>query len=185
MSDAIYGILAFDISDDKSRNKIWKDLRKKVIRSTNSVMLFDFAFKDEIEKTIRKYASGSDWIFPAQDFNPHNAKQTQKWVMMAMQRLKDDVISGMRKTIDKAEKLLDEDKLKAEDVADRADKSADRARRKLEDAMIALATFRLTEEFDELEKAVQDSHEAQKHALAVRLCKIKLENQKKEQKVSA
>lgn len=165
---AVYGIVAYDIKTLKGKNgedvvreasaAVPAGMRKLGwISSTKSVWTGDYSRHDEVMHLLRKYLDHpEDVVFPMARFDERDEKSVQTWVRIAMTKFFDEVVSSVKKSVDGFMARLDtdeEDKLGVSDVTDRMTATMQRARNKIEDAMIALTTFRLSGEFKDFREA--------------------------------
>jgi len=148
-----FGIAAFDISDDDNRSEVWSDLAGKVIRATKSVLIFDLAFKDEVQAVLSRLASGTrDMTFPPIGLT--DEATTRLWVRNAMEALKDETIRNFKRTVDRAESELKEREVGVLDLMDRSTDALKRIEKRIEDFYVAACTFRMGDEFAEFRKMI-------------------------------
>lgn len=183
--NAIFGIAAYDVSDDAARSRINAEVRGKAIKATESVLIFDWTFKDEIVGILRKHADPkTDSVFEAQRFNKDDEAQTKAWVRRAAEKFFEEVGLSMRRTVERAERELGENKIGVLDLMDRATDGEARARQKIDDFMLALATFRLDGEYASFKKAYLEKVEAERAAASAIVAKNATKLQKEVQAVN-
>ena len=170
-SQGIFGIAAYDVSSDKARYRINEGVRGRAMKATESVLIFDWTFHEEVMKVLRDHASATDRIFPAQRFNKEDAKVAQQWVRTAAQHFFDEVCSSLRGTVERAEREIDKGEIGVLDMMDRVAEAEKRLTQKVEDFFVALATFRLDDEFKSFRKAVEQSFEVAREAAALSVAK--------------
>lgn len=167
-SKAVFGVCMFDISSDKGRTAMWDELAGKVIRSTNSCMIFDWKFQPEVLATLRRNANlNTDTVYEPQRFNQEDAQKTREWVQTAMQTFHDEVISRFKQTVSRAEKQCEDVEIGVLDVLDRQKASKKRIKRAVDTFYIAAATFRMGDEFLEFKKMIDIAMEAEDERVAM------------------
>lgn len=166
-SKAVFGVCMFDISSDKGRTAMWDELAGKVIRSTNSCMIFDWKFQPEVLAALRRNAAPTDTVYEPQRFNQEDAQKTREWVQTAMQTFHDEVISRFKQTVSRAEKQCEDVEIGVLDVLDRQKASKKRIKRAVDTFYIAAATFRMGNEFLEFKKMIDTAMEAEDERVAM------------------
>lgn len=171
-SKGIFGIAAYDVSNDRARYRINDEIRGIAMKATESVLIFDWTFHEQVMKVLRDHADPRrDRVFPAQRFNKEDADVARTWVRTAAQHFFDEVCSSLRGTVERAERDLADGKIGVFDVMDRVDDGEKRLTAKVEDFFVALATFRLNVEFDSFRKAVEDANLVAREAAALLIAK--------------
>lgn len=151
---AIFGIAAYDISSDRARGHLNDELKGFAVKATESVLMFDWSLKDKVMQILRKWADPvKDQVFEAQRFNEDDAEQSRAWVRKAAQKFYDEVALSLRRTVERAERELDSAEIGVLDLMDRVADADQRARTKIDDFMMALATFRLDGEYESYKTA--------------------------------
>jgi hypothetical protein len=127
------------------------------LRTSKSEYMGDYARYDEVMALLRKHLTHPrDVVFPALPFAEDAESKVKFWVRRATEKFFDEVISSMRLSTENFMERLDvegEDALGVGDVAGRVEEVVERAGEKMESFMIALATFRLSEEFKDFKEA--------------------------------
>ena len=179
----MFGILCFDISSDSARQKVWHDLKGKVIRATDSQMTFDYAFVEEVERVVRKHAAPTDNVFRTVRCDERDEEKIREWVRIAMEKFFAEVTGRIKvrliKIIERVDKPEgDEDGIGVLDGCDRVDRTVADIKAKVDDAMVALATFRLSEEFAEFRDGLLKTLDAEQELAGVELMKRQLTGDK-------
>lgn len=127
------------------------------LRVSKSNYMGDYARRDEVMALLRKGLTHErDVVFPALPLAETSESAVKDWVRKATERFFDEVVASMRLS---AEGFMDrlmtdeKDSLGIGDVAGKVEAAVERASEKVEDFMIALATFRLSEEFKDFREA--------------------------------
>jgi hypothetical protein len=161
-----FGIAAFDISNDDDRSEVWDELAGKVIRATKSVLIFDLAFKDEVQAVLARCTTGAkDMLFPPIGLT--DEVTTRLWVRNAMEALKDETIRGFKRTVDRAESELKEKKLGVLDLMDRSTDALKRIEKRIEDFYVAACTFRMGDEFVEFRRMISAALDVEQGRVAI------------------
>jgi len=166
---AIYGLVSYDVAslkDPKTGDLLSREASFAVpqglrrlgwVSSTKSEFIGDYAQHDAVMGLLRKHLDQpGDVVFPMIRFDERDEKQVQTWVRIAMQKFFDEVVSSLKDSIDGFMERLDAEgtkQLGVSDVTDRLETVTKRAEKKMEDAMVALTTFRLSGEFKDLREA--------------------------------
>lgn len=127
------------------------------LRVSKSNYMGDYARRDEVMALLRKHLTHErDVVFTALPLAETCESNIKEWVRKATEKFFDEVVASMRLS---AEGFMDrlmidgEESLGIGDVAGKVEDAVERAGEKVEDFMIALATFRLSEEFKDFREA--------------------------------
>lgn len=162
---AVYGMVNYDVARqvDKDGEEVARQASYKVpsglrklgwLATSKSCYLGDLSRRDEVMALLNRYLTDpKDVIFPALPVEKSAEKEVQAWARQAAREFFEEVLGGMRSRVDALIDALDKGKLGIADVAEKVDIRAVGARKKLEEVMVALATFRLSDEFEDFRKA--------------------------------
>lgn len=166
---AVYGLVSYDVAtlrDPKTGNLLSREaafavpngLRKLGwVSSTKSEWIGDYSRHDEVMRLLGKHLNNpGDVVFPMIRFDERDEKQVQHWVRIAMTKFFDEVVSSVKDSIDGFMERLDADgkeQLGVSDVVEKVEIVLKRAETRIEDAMVAITTFRLSGEFKDFREA--------------------------------
>ena len=163
-----FGVAMFDVSDDKSRDKIWRDLGTRVLRTTKSCCQFDMKDADFVNSTVRKHIAASDNFFEASAMA--DDAHAKSWARKAMIEFVAEVMDKMKARVALLQKELEDGKKGIGDVSVAIGDKAREIEKKVEDQMVRLAIFRLGEEFAVQRDAILADLEVQHDLAMVMLC---------------
>lgn len=165
----VYGLISYDVAtirDPKTGGLVAREasyavpegLRKLAwVSTTKSEWIGDFSRHDAVMALLRKHLDQKgDRVFPMIRFDERDEKKVQEWVRIAMTKFFDEVVSSVKNSIGGFMDRLDaqgKEELGVDDVKDRVESTMKRAEKKIEDAMIALTSFRLSGEFKDFREA--------------------------------
>lgn len=128
------------------------------ISTTKSEWIGDYSRHDEVMAVLAKHLTNrGDVIFPMVKFDEREEKNVQHWVRLAVQKFFDEVVSRLKESVDGFEVRLDKagkEALGTNDVRSRVSSRVKDLTKEVEDMMVSLATFRLTNEFASFREAV-------------------------------
>jgi len=173
---AVYGLITYDIRHENAlgAQKVPALLRRLAAPVTKSAWLFEWGLRDRVLSVLSRYAA-NDSVQPPMRVHQDDERTARQWARTAFRGMLEDVIPKLRQSIEHAEKKLTDEEFGIIDASGFVDNAAKRAHKKLEDAMVALATFRLSGEFEDLRDSVLMQIEAQKDRVTVTLTKKALE----------
>jgi len=192
----MYGVVSYDIAkvyEDgeevprQAQTKVPNGLLKLGwLRGAKSTYCGDLSQRDKVMDLLGRYLTNErDVIFPVLRVEKDSEKEIRQWVRVSTRLFFEEVVGGVRERVDKLMKQLDDGKVGIGDVGEKLDDRVKRVEKKIEDIMVALASFRLSEEFKDFREAVLKEMEVVKDDCFARLVKkaaeVHGEDEKKEE----
>lgn len=170
---AVYGLVSYDIAESVEKDKNGDIVPRKEkflvpqalrrlgwVSTTRSEWIGDYSRHDEIMAVLqRNLDKPGDRVFPMVRFDEREEGKVQDWVRLAVGKFFDEVVGRLKETLDKAIQRLDstgKETLGTNDVRDRMAARIKALDKEVEDMMVSLSTFRLTNEFESFREATRN-----------------------------
>lgn len=187
---ATYGVVSYDIAkvyDPADGSEVPRSAQTKVpggllklgwLRASKSTYTGDLSRRDEVMDLLRRELDHpKDVIFPVIRIEKESEREIKEWVRTSTRQFFEEVVSGIRARADALMGLLEKDKLGIGDVGEKLDERIAKTKKKIEDIMVALATFRLSDEFKDFRDACLKDIETVQDRTLVRLTEAALKVQ--------
>ncbi len=203
---AVYGLVNYDVAKVYEVDKV-TGTRREVPRKaataiptglrrlgwlkagSKSSYSGDLSRRDEVMKLLSSNLDNpNDVHLPPLRVAKESENEIRAWVRTANRQFFDEVVARIRKSIDPLIERIDAEGEKAlgiGDVASKFDTKVKRAQKQLEEVMVGLATFRLSEEFDDFYKAKLAEIDLMQNDVCLALMKKSQEKEREEKSKEA
>lgn len=155
----IYGIASYDISEGnkKAKSALPRLLRKAgCIYTTLSEVIFDYSREPEVMGIMRDHldTSKGDRVFRAAKFDEREESKVREWVRLATEKFFNEVCDRIKRRLNDIQKELTEGEIGMSDFVEKWAVAVENQKNRIDETMVNLATFRLSDEFVDFRKTV-------------------------------